>query len=503
MSMKQSYIGLNELPDEILMIIFEKLSTFDVLYSLQNVNQRLNTIIYDSTFTNHLSFIKWLPNKFIDLLSCHTILDRICQKILPKICDKVKRLDLHSSSMKHVLRAAHYPNIHCLSIYNINEDCIRSLFIDEEFSCGILENQITKLLITFDNDNGEDYHDMLLTFMNIFHYILVTFTSLNCLILHQSSYAGRFLLSIENLPSTFRSSTLLKLDIKLQCFDDCLILLDGRFNQLHTLHIDLVHMRWSNVIQNQDNLPHLKCFSLSSLHATLCYDEIILSLLYRMSNLEQLGLSLVSIDNEMNLLSTEDIQRTFIDFPNNQIISYVDHFLEAKESLCHVYSYPPRMIYYGYISNNFPGGLFKTVRVISLVDEKSFEHEFFFEIQKSFPYLEKLSVINYKPQLRKQSYRSKNNRIIYSFLYQLSIINVHDNYIEQFLFDSNTSLLNNFTLYIKYESLQRVTHNFTRDITRNNCTKINKLYLCGKSEPSNILQEYFPCAEIDYSSIFG
>ncbi len=34
--------------------------------------------------------------------------------------------------------------------------------------------------------------------------------------------------------------------------------------------------------------------------------------------------STVRLDNQINLLSNEDIQYTFIDFPNNQIISCVD-----------------------------------------------------------------------------------------------------------------------------------------------------------------------------------
>jgi hypothetical protein len=42
-----------------------------------------------------------------------------------------------------------------------------------------------------------------------------------------------------------------------------------------------------------------------------------------------------------------------------------------------MYSYPYTLTYYDDISNNFPGGLFKCVREISLFDERSFEHEFF------------------------------------------------------------------------------------------------------------------------------
>ncbi|CAF5036677.1 unnamed protein product [Rotaria sp. Silwood1] len=187
--------------------------------------------------------------------------------------------------------------------------------------------------------------------------------------------------------------------------------------------------------------------------------------------------SFLFIRNEMNFLSTQDIQRTFIDFPNN-IISYVEFLPETKQSLCHIYSYPSVMQYYGIITNNFPGGLFEYVRVISLFDEYPFEHDFFLRIQKSFPFMETLSLNNYKSQNDKQSYQSNNDNrnlslIKYSFLNELYIINVHDDYIKEFLFDTKTCFQNNVDLHIKYESLERVTQNFTRDATRINCAKIN------------------------------
>ncbi|CAF3412615.1 unnamed protein product [Rotaria sp. Silwood1] len=362
--------------------------------------------------------------------------------------------------------------------------------------------------------------------------------------LYESSYKNRvrLLLDDEFLP-TFRSSTLLKLNIRVQCFDDCLHLLDGRFNQLHTLCVDLVHIHHPQEIINQGDLPNLKCFSLSCYLATSYYNALILPLLYRMSNLEQLGLYIeVTINtafidgnhlkrdiinrmsrlkqftfyihsfmincNQLDFPSTEDIQRTFIDFPNNNIISYVDYFPEAKESQCHIYSYPSFMPYYDNITNNFPGGLYKYVRAISLFDEYPFEHEFFLQIQKSFPFIEELSVINYKSQNEKQSYESNNDcqnlsLIEYSFLNELAIVKGHDDYIEQFLFNTKTYLQNNVLLHINYESLQRVTHNFTRENTRINCAKINKLQLYGEATcPNSSLQEYFPYAKISYPGRF-
>jgi hypothetical protein len=131
--MENSCVGLNDLPDEVLMIIFKKLNNFEVLYSLQGVNQRLNKIVQDSTFTNRLTFVKWCSHNFIDVFGSDMMLNRFCLQILPSIHDKIKWLDLESSSMKNVLHATDYPNLYGLGLYNIDEDSARCLFTGKIF----------------------------------------------------------------------------------------------------------------------------------------------------------------------------------------------------------------------------------------------------------------------------------------------------------------------------------------------------------------------------------
>ncbi|CAF4748953.1 unnamed protein product, partial [Rotaria sp. Silwood2] len=165
-----------------------------------------------------------------------------------------------------------------------------------------------------------------------------------------------------------------------QNFSQCLYILDGRFNQLHTLYIDLANIHPPDEeIENKRKIANLKCFFLSCALKTSCYDQLILSLLCRISNLERLGLyltisvnerfidgnhfkenilnhmpllnqftfdirSLMFINNQMNLPSNEDIQDTFTDFHYRKIISCVDYFVERKEGQCHIYSYPYSMV---------------------------------------------------------------------------------------------------------------------------------------------------------------
>ena len=200
----------------------------------------------------------------------------------------------------------------------------------------------------------------------------------------------------------------------------------------------------------------------------------------------------------LNFPSTRDIQQTFIDFPSKNIISYGDSFRESNKRQCHIYSYPSEMTYFSNITNRFPGGLYKYVRVVSLFDEKPFEHQFFLRIEKSFPFMEKLCVNNKKAQSGQQSndiYQDLS-LIQYSSLRELCFGDVHDDYIEEFLSDTKTTLLKNLDLYIDYDSLERVTRNFTRENTRINCKKVDKLYVFDQSTSSSSLKEYFPCAKI-------
>ncbi|CAF3831388.1 unnamed protein product [Rotaria magnacalcarata] len=205
---------------------------------------------------------------------------------------KIKWLDLESSSMKHILCGADYPDLYGLGLYNIKEETAECLFIDERLSSGIFKNPITTLIITA----GPNQND--LTIMkSICHHIFIVFIKLTHLIFYESSYQNIVRLLFDFPSPSFFSSTLL-------------------------------------------------CFFLSRVLPTSYCHVLILPLLYRMSNLEKLGLyltlyvetfidgnnlkknilnhisqlnqftfdihSLMLINNTMNLPSKEDIQRTFI-----------------------------------------------------------------------------------------------------------------------------------------------------------------------------------------------
>ncbi|CAF1418615.1 unnamed protein product [Rotaria sordida] len=541
--MEYSYDQLSHLPDEILMIIFKKLHNISLFYSLIGVNRRLNKIIHDSIFTNRLTFLRFLPvplTEFNDLPNYlayslpDPIVNRFCFQILPKIHNKIEWLNVEPFSMKRIFLATNYPNLSGLGLYNIQVEQAMHLFSDETlFSC-TLKNQILSLVI-HTNSNGNQISRQTNNVL-LFIHIFTTFTNLRVLNFDTSENMFECL-SFFELSITVISSTLLELHVYLKNFNDCLYLLDGRFNQLRVLHVNIDCIIISNLtINNKEKLPNLKSFSLYCNRSTKFYDESILPLLHRMLNLENLHLSVkvygnktfhngndlkINIINHMpllnkftfnicslssfysktNLPSNEDIQKTFKDFKDNQIISCIDYFQKRKLSRCHIYSYPYQLKYYDNITNNFSGELCKCVREVRLYDEHPFEHEFFLRIAQSFPLLEKLTVINQQRQNNKRFRKSKNENedlliVKYPHLIQLNLSEAHKDYHEQFLFDTKTCLLNDVRIRIDYRLVKKVTRNFRRNTTRSNCAKLSYIVFRNKLKFPEHLKDYFPHAHI-------
>ncbi|CAF1570274.1 unnamed protein product, partial [Rotaria sordida] len=122
-------------------------------------------------------------------------------------------------------------------------------------------------------------------------------------------------------------------------------------------------------------LFNLKLFLLYSEQDTDKYNELIVPLLHRMINLEELDIRLVvyckkrfidgydlkyniisnllqlnkfvfintrsrlPLNDQVYLSSNEDCQLSFNGFKNNKIISCIDYFPDRKEGQCYIYSY--------------------------------------------------------------------------------------------------------------------------------------------------------------------
>ncbi|CAF1444801.1 unnamed protein product, partial [Rotaria sordida] len=171
--------------------------------------------------------------------------------------------------------------------------------------------------------------------------------------------------------------------------------------------------------------------------------------------------------NEINFPSNENIQNTFKDFKDKQIICCTDYCPKEKKSQCHIYSYPYKVKHYDDITNSFPGGTFKYVRKVSLFDEHPFEHEFFLQIAQSFPLMKDLSITNQKRQINNQFKKSMNLSIIkYPHLKYLCLVDTCIDYHEQFLLDIKTCLPLDVSARMDYKLVKKVTRNFRRNTTR-------------------------------------
>ena len=191
-----------------------------------------------------------------------------------------------------------------------------------------------------------------------------------------------------------------------------------------------------------------------------------------------IDMEIIGINAEY-LPSSNDIRRTFIE-KGHGADCYIDH-RSRQRSRCHVYSFPFPLNTLHTISNNFPGGLFVSVRRLCLFDAtRPFENDFFVRLSQSFPLLKILSITNNFEQEKKQSCQSVERKeassmIRFAHLTNLYFDCVHIDYLEEFFLNSNMYLPCLTKLCIEYEDLLTITENFTNNAARSLCSKVEKI----------------------------
>jgi hypothetical protein len=228
------------------------------------------------------------------------------------------------------------------------------------------------------------------------------------------------------------------------------------------------------------------------------FENQVVSLLCRMSNIEKLTLSL-RVKNRTSFLdgiylnnaiishlthlhtfiidfvtedfrlhpqvmpSPDDIRRMFIE-SNHNVDCYIDYH-SALLGRCHVYSLPFAMERIHTITHSFPGGMFINVRFLNIFDlDHSFEHAFFVQISRSFPSLNRLTLSIAKKQTVKVSQQLRQRKDLfsiaeYSCLTELEFSQVHIVYVKQFLSYLNTHLPSLLKLRVDNKHLVTVTKN--------------------------------------------
>jgi len=114
--------NIEDLPNEILLIIINKLNIGDVVYSFVDVNKRFAQLILNPLYTRNLNMTNITMKSFYDPTFSidDRVLSRICENNLPQIHDQVNHLTVEQDSIERIL-IGNYPQLYSLSLVNMKE----------------------------------------------------------------------------------------------------------------------------------------------------------------------------------------------------------------------------------------------------------------------------------------------------------------------------------------------------------------------------------------------
>lgn len=260
---------LLDFSDEILLKIFNQLNGTDLLYSLIGVNQRLDRLAQENSYTKSIDLVKIL-SRTRKVWKKRAIIDRFSLEILPRIRSHIQHLTLDSLSIDQILSVGYYSKLSHLVLVNLQSHILLRLFNDlslnfEQSSSfiQIYKHQILHLIVTIDRDLT-DCDELDLISRNSFVSLLNAFPNLEYLqftlddiFLHETEIHWYSPLILNDFPSITKcqSLNLNYLNVQLANFDDCLDLLDGRIDQLQTLIVQIYSIdSWKSIPLNKVNI---------------------------------------------------------------------------------------------------------------------------------------------------------------------------------------------------------------------------------------------------------
>ncbi|CAF1293696.1 unnamed protein product [Rotaria sordida] len=298
-------LNILDLPNEILLIICNKLNNVDVLYSLVDITQRFDQLVLDSFYIRNLNMTSLTMKSFYDRIYSidNQVLERIYKNISPRIHHQINEHIVEQYSMERVLHTINYPQLYSLTLMDFSEEVLFNYLTSNRILRKLLIEQITCLKIDVKDEPTE--------------------------------------------PSSETLSIMFALILSLLTID------------------------------NKKKLPKLKHFSLTSYPHIFLYDNLIIPLLRRMINLEELILFLSIIRSNKNYIdsnelydsiliymprlnkfifnihtnvdkknveidfsSNEDIQRSFSRKEYGPVASHIESFTRENERRCYYYSLP-------------------------------------------------------------------------------------------------------------------------------------------------------------------
>ena len=199
------------------------------------------------------------------------------------------------------------------------------------------------------------------------------------------------------------------------------------------------------------------------------------------------------------LLSTKDLENTFIQWKYSQVNCSVDHFSTGL-TFCHIYLTPHRMPHFMYLTNSICNrkNYFQFVITVILYDTRPLEHDFFEWMSKAVPRLKHLTLESLAPQVKKDE---NDPCISYNHLALLKFVRIHIDYIHQFLCHTKAYVPQLHTLEVQYDKLVTITNNFTSHETRVNCSQLKQLEFEESIVYPEHLHDYFPCLFVNSNVI--
>jgi hypothetical protein len=185
------------------------------------------------------------------------VISKICDQVLFRIAGKIRELTIEQDSIRRIVGCCTYPELDLLTLINCEEErlyqdlkgiifeffTLRSLIIffffkkDDQNLRNILEKQVINLHIDIKMETIQ-YSTIASEIFALILSLCKNLTGLNFFNMFGRKRC-RTSLFLHLPPTAYISSSLLKLQIYVETFVDCLYVLDGRFDSLSTLIIDV------------------------------------------------------------------------------------------------------------------------------------------------------------------------------------------------------------------------------------------------------------------------
>ncbi len=144
--MNHSVVSIMDLPDEMIIKIWNNLNNIDIISSFVGVNKRFDKLVRDPFYTRSIQLTEKnsKTNKYYSLPD--SIIDRYCLNVLPQIHQCIECLILEPSSMERILLSCHYSRLRKLIFTKINGDFIFRHFNGKTDACFLFIFQMKSYL---------------------------------------------------------------------------------------------------------------------------------------------------------------------------------------------------------------------------------------------------------------------------------------------------------------------------------------------------------------------